>query len=327
MPQTLLSQDEIEALLELVENERANAPSSSDREVSDNLQIDDAEILRRDFSKPDRLPRDEYQWLQGEAAHAAVRASDALSKWLRLDARIECVAIETQKYKSFLSGLTLPCVVYPIRFGEEDAHPGAISFDPSLILAAVDRVLGGKGRARFAPRVISAIELPVGDRLARLILNSFSEGFADVVHIAKEMSGAPGFHVRHARFVEFESPVIVVTYSVGGDLAETELRFVIPSAACQHKDSAPAAVVPAGPLPSLNNVHVEVAVRLAETNMTIRELLQLEAGDVVEMDQNAGSFASVEVEGTLVANASVGTYQNEFAVTIENLIQNTIRPN
>jgi flagellar motor switch protein FliM len=332
-PQNLLSQEEIETLLELVQSEK-NAvleglpPGAGGtlrrgrrRKSGGGADGDDSDVQRRDFSRPGCLPRDEFEWLQGEAAHAAARAANALSTWLHLDVKVECVAIETQQYKSFLASLPSPCVVYPIACGENNALHGALSLDSSLVLAAVDRALGGRGRARFVPRMLSSIELPMALRVAKSVLRSFGEGFADVMPIAAEPSGPPGLHMRHARFLEFDTPVVIITYSIAGDLAETELRFVAPVSACQKHGVRSIVPQATGAPPAMPKIEVEVAVRLGESTMTLADLLKLEEGDVVPMEQDVGSAVEIEVEGIPVAVGRAGTIQNDFAVTIEGILQ------
>lgn len=335
MPQTLLTQEEIEALLELVESERGTgvpepaagekqqnakrgAPSASQGTPATNFP--DEEILKRDFSKPDRLPRDEFYWLQGEAAHAAARISESLTRWLRMDARVECISIETQQYQSFLASLASPCVVYHVHCGRESSQSAAISIDAALVLAIVDRVLGGKGKARFATRQLSNIELLMSSRLCDILLKSLSDGFADVLPIDLKPVGPAATHVRQARFMDNDTNIIIATYSISGDLAETEVRFLLPASACARREERIPAPAPSDAPPAIPKIQVDVAVRLAGTNITIQDLLDLDIGDVISLDHPAGASARIEVEGSETAFGKIGTRDNNLAVQIESVI-------
>ncbi|MBI3819098.1 MAG: FliM/FliN family flagellar motor switch protein [Planctomycetes bacterium] len=336
-PQALLTQDEIEALLELVESGGRNMPSLShdaapggghaaktDKAApagGPNVYNTNNEIAPRDFTKPDQLPRDEFDRLQGEAAHAAARISDSLARWLRLDVRAECVAIEIQQYKTFLAGLMSPCLVFPIKCGRESASLGVLSADTSLVLAIVDRTLGGKGKARFAARALSSIELPMANRLCGILLKSLADGFSDVLHVEKSPAGAPATQLRQARLIENDTNVIIATYSIGGELAETEVRFVFPAAAYPKNEGRAAAPAAVPSPPAIPSIAVEVAVRLGSTDITIRDLLALDKGDVISLDQNAGEPARIDVEGNVTATARVGTRERNFAVVIESIVR------
>lgn len=333
-PKTLLSQDEIEALLELVESERESrdaAPAERSEakanfinalgQAGDVLGGDHEEVLPRDFSKPDRLPRDEFDWLQAEAQHSASRLAQTLGGWLRMDVRVECIAIETQQFHSFLLGLTSPCLVYPVQCGKDFAYRGALSIESSLVLAIVDRILGGKGRARFAARALSIIEMPMAERLGGILLKSLADGFADVLPIERAPSGSPAVEPRQARFLDADTNIIIATYSISGEIAETEMRFIIPAVAYPKKVGRVVAESAAQAPPAVPLVPVEVAVRLAGTNITIRELLNLELGDVIALDERALGFARIDIEGLEAAVARVGTRDNNYAAIIEEVLE------
>ena len=85
----------------------------------------------------------------------------------------------------------------------------------------------------------------------------------------------------------------------------------------------PAAPVEAGApadLERLYDVTVELAVEVGRTRMTVRELLGLSPGSVVELDRTAGSPVDVLVNGTLVARGEVVVIDEEFGVRISEII-------
>jgi flagellar motor switch protein FliM len=311
-PQSVLSQDEVEALLELVESERGAAPSADDTDGGG-----EAAVVKRDFSKPDRLPKEDYLWIQGEASHAGTRVGEALTRWLQLDIRVECVAVETQRYQAFLGSLASPCLVFPFACGGQS---GALAIDPAVVLAAVDRVLGGTGKSRFVARTVTSVEMPIGNRFAACALQAFAEGLSDVVAMAKEPSGGAALHVRQARFVGPERKCLVLTYSVAGDVAEAQIQVVLPAMLFQAKGNSETNRPAVAPPPSLPGVGVEVAARMAETTITLADLLALERGDVVTLDAEWGDPAVIEVEGRAVATASIGTVDENFAFCIDTII-------
>src|SRR5262245_10337972 len=273
-PQSLLTQDEVEALLELVE--------SGKHGLGDVAEIDDAAaggqpVLKRDFSKPDKLPREEYRWFQGEATHAGTRAAEALARWLEMDIRMECVGIEIQRFQAFTAGLASPCVAYPVACGNAQ---GVLAIDPPAVLAAVDRVLGGTGKSRFLARTLTTVELPMALRFATTALQALADGLSDVVAMAKEPAGPPALHTRQARFVPPDSKCLVLTYSIAGEVQEAEMKLAFPATLFQRKSGQESSRAAAAPPPALPSIGVDVAVRLAETTIRLRELLALERGDV-----------------------------------------------
>lgn len=77
----------------------------------------------------------------------------------------------------------------------------------------------------------------------------------------------------------------------------------------------------------LADVEMGVTAELGRTRMTVRELLALTPGSVVELDRTAGSPVDVLVNGTLVARGEVVVIDEEFGVRISEIIGlETTRP-
>jgi flagellar motor switch protein FliN/FliY len=77
----------------------------------------------------------------------------------------------------------------------------------------------------------------------------------------------------------------------------------------------------------LADVEMGVTAELGRTRMTVKELLALTPGSVVELDRMAGSPVDVLVNGTLVARGEVVVIDEEFGVRISEIIGlDTTRP-
>lgn len=78
---------------------------------------------------------------------------------------------------------------------------------------------------------------------------------------------------------------------------------------------------PAGrPLDLLHDVEMGVTAELGRTRMTVRDLLSLSPGSVVELDRAAGSPVDVLVNGTLIARGEVVVLDEEFGIRISEII-------
>jgi flagellar motor switch protein FliN/FliY len=88
--------------------------------------------------------------------------------------------------------------------------------------------------------------------------------------------------------------------------------------------AAPAAGGPAvggrGGLDLLRDVAMEITVELGRTRMTVRELLSLAPGAVVELDRAAGSPADLLVNGTLIARGEVVVVDEDFGIRITEIV-------
>ncbi|RKS80121.1 flagellar motor switch protein FliN/FliY [Motilibacter peucedani] len=70
----------------------------------------------------------------------------------------------------------------------------------------------------------------------------------------------------------------------------------------------------------LRDVEMEVTAELGRTRMTVRELLSLSPGAVVELDRAAGSPADLLVNGTLIARGEVVVVDEEYGIRITELV-------
>jgi flagellar motor switch protein FliN/FliY len=70
----------------------------------------------------------------------------------------------------------------------------------------------------------------------------------------------------------------------------------------------------------LRDVEMEVTCELGRTRMTVRQLLALAPGDVVELDRLAGSPPDLLVNGTLLARGEVVVVDESFGLRITEIV-------
>ncbi|GAA3043572.1 flagellar motor switch protein FliN [Actinokineospora globicatena] len=70
----------------------------------------------------------------------------------------------------------------------------------------------------------------------------------------------------------------------------------------------------------LSGVEMEVTVELGRTRMTVRELLSLGSGSVIELDRAAGAPADVLVNGRLIARGEIVVIDENFGIRITEIL-------
>ena len=70
----------------------------------------------------------------------------------------------------------------------------------------------------------------------------------------------------------------------------------------------------------LGDVEMGITAELGRTRMTVRDLLALTPGTVVELDRAAGSPVDLLVNGTLIARGEVVVVDDEFGVRISEIV-------
>lgn len=74
----------------------------------------------------------------------------------------------------------------------------------------------------------------------------------------------------------------------------------------------------------LMGVHLNLTVELGRTNLTVRQVLDLQKGSVVELDRVAGEAVDVYVNDRLIARGDVVVVDDKFGVRITELISPTV---
>jgi len=73
----------------------------------------------------------------------------------------------------------------------------------------------------------------------------------------------------------------------------------------------------------LHGVDMEVTVEIGRTRMTVRDLLDLSPGAVLELDRAAGSPADLLVNGRLIARGEVVVVDEDFGLRVTEIVTDT----
>ncbi|MCU1443580.1 MAG: flagellar motor switch protein FliN [Cryobacterium sp.] len=76
----------------------------------------------------------------------------------------------------------------------------------------------------------------------------------------------------------------------------------------------------AGKLGRINNVEMALTVEIGRTRMSVRDVLALEPGAVVELDRSAGAPADVLLNGRLIAHGEIVVVDQDYAVRITQIL-------
>jgi flagellar motor switch protein FliN/FliY len=123
---------------------------------------------------------------------------------------------------------------------------------------------------------------------------------------------------------------------VTGDDAISEDDWAAAMAEQASADEAPAAAKPADIFPNFSggggtnaimndldiilDIPVQMTVELGRTKITIKNLLQLAHGSVVELDAMAGEPMHVFVNGTLIAQGEVVVVNDKFGIRLTDIV-------
>jgi len=78
-------------------------------------------------------------------------------------------------------------------------------------------------------------------------------------------------------------------------------------------------------LDAILDIPVTISMEVGRSNISIRNLLQLNQGSVVELDRVAGEALDVLVNGTLIAHGEVVVVNDKFGIRLTDVISQTER--
>ena len=91
------------------------------------------------------------------------------------------------------------------------------------------------------------------------------------------------------------------------------------------EDDAPITGAEKRKLDAILDIPVTISMEVGRSNISIRNLLQLNQGAVVELDRVAGESLDVLVNGTLIAHGEVVVVNDKFGIRLTDVISQVER--
>ena len=111
-----------------------------------------------------------------------------------------------------------------------------------------------------------------------------------------------------------------------GDSMEGE-EFEVETAELEalSEDRAPITTEEKRKLDTILDIPVTISMEVGRSQISIRNLLQLNQGSVVELDRVAGEPLDVMINGTLIAHGEVVVVNDKFGIRLTDVISQTER--
>lgn len=107
-----------------------------------------------------------------------------------------------------------------------------------------------------------------------------------------------------------------------GEQADAEIK---PAKLEEFDESAPISMEERRKLDAILDIPVTITMEVGRSQISIRNLLQLNQGSVVELDRVAGEPLDVLVNGTLIAHGEVVVVNDKFGIRLTDVISQTER--
>ena len=163
----ILSQEEIDALLEVVDEEG----DASSMEVPASTKDDQRQIVIYDFKRPNRVSKEQLRAIKGIHDKLARNLASQISSVMRSIVEIRLHSVDQMTYGEFLMSLPSPTSFNVFSIKPLDGNC-VLEINPSIAFPMIDRLLGGNGENFETSRELTDIEVNLLDAVLRMIMQS-----------------------------------------------------------------------------------------------------------------------------------------------------------
>lgn len=327
---SMLDQNEIDSLLSAVEptTESEDAEQGPQIFTHSGIDLGQVEIRQYDFKRPERVSKD--QMLALETLHEAFARNfgASLSGFLRTIVEVRVAACEQMTYGEFVSGLPNPTSYNLIQPDKLEGQM-CLEISPLIIYPIIDRLLGGTNLDLFIPqRPMTAIEQRLISNVLGRGLSALSEAWDSVCPLKFDIVA----HESNPQLVQIVPPnevVMVIGLEVRMSSRAGTMNLCIPYNVIEPvmdelssqswfavKKSDDDAVNTQRITQNLDQAGVKIAAVLAETSITLRDLSEMQVGDMLVTTQPASAPAVMMVEGEPKFLAQIGQHKGKRAARV-----------
>ncbi len=321
MSQQILSQDEVDALLQGISGDGPSSEAEQQQAAGG--------VRKYDLSNQERIVRGRMPTMEVIGERFARNIRSGLFNLIRKSPEVTINGIKVQKYSAFLREIVVPTnlnivALKPLR------GTGLVVCDPSLVFAVIDALFGGNGKfhTRIEGRDFSPTEQRVIRRLVDTITTEYQRAWHGIYPLELEYQRSE----MQPQFANVATPgEIVVTSSFGFEIGETSgsVHFCIPYSTLEPiRDVLYSSMQgDAGEgdkrwvnllRQQIQAAEVDLVAELATAPATVEQLLSFKPGDFIELDLDP--VVQAKVDGVPVFECQYGTSNGRYALRIDRMI-------
>lgn len=334
----ILSQSEVDALLAAVTEGDVAAGDSSTSSSSSNVKSINGgnvekNVINYDLTSQDRIIRGRLPQLEViyEKFMRSFRVS--LSGSLRKIASITLTSTEFLKFGEFINTLPIPTCMSVLRFNNLRGS-ALFVIEAKLAYALVDSFFGGADRpyAKLDGKEFTPIELQIVKKVVELAINDLEISWSTIEKIDCSFQRTE----INPQFVGIVPPtdvVIASTFDVELEQASGTISIVIPYSTIEpikqklstgfqvESDQTDKKLWTSIIKEQLLDTDVDIKVNLGETEIKLKDLMNLKIGDVISLTQDSSGELDVLVENVKKFKGYYGVHHGTVAMQITRQIE------
>jgi flagellar motor switch protein FliM len=321
MPDEILSSEELDALLATVE-EAGSGKRKREKRISE-----------YDFVRPNKLSGEQLRALQRLHEGIAQSISMALSTYMRVNLEVNIISLGELTFEVFRNSLPNPTVINVLSIAPIQER-AVSTMDMKLAFSLIDRMLGGPGKPLDKMRALTTIEQSLLDNVVRRFLEQVSAGWNDLLSF-KPVVEAREMDPQFVQVIPSSEMVLVATYSVTapGEIEPGEMCFCIPFISLQSlvgrlgtqfrfaamtREQTPAQRQHLDRVVKQTSLGLRIV--LGTSSLTVGEVMALQAGDVLVLDQRSDAQMTGYIAGAERVVGRAGRMGKKAAYLVERVL-------
>ncbi|MCE1241885.1 flagellar motor switch protein FliM [Oryzomicrobium sp.] len=320
MAQDFLSQEEVDALLKGVTGE------SDEPEV---VEAPTGGISAYNLGTQERIVRGRMPTLELVNERFARYLRIGLFNYMHRNAEVSVGPIRVQKYSEFIRNLVVPTnlnlvLAKPLR------GTALVVFDPNLVFLVVDNMFGGDGRfhTRVEGRDFTPTEQRIIQGMLGVVFGEYERSWKPVQELKFE-------YVRsemNSQFANIATPseiVVSTTFTLEFGGAAADMHICFPYSMLEPIRDLLYSTMQSDHLSTdkrwvatlrrqLQGAELELVATLANARVTLREVLQMKAGDVIGV--NIPEKITAAVDGVPVMTCRYGQQGGQYALKVDGFV-------
>lgn len=320
----ILSQAEIDALLSTVSEDTGG--------VDKMIGGPPKRVVLYDFKHPNLISKEQMRLLENIHENFSRNFGVFLSAQLRMIVDIELLAIDQLLYSEFVMSIAPPGVLYVVKM-EEPAGEAILELSPSLAIFIVEKLFGGKGSfSTSSSRPISAIEQKIMHRVTERGVQELANVWRPISPINIEITRYES-NPEFIQIIPSAEAVVVVSMQIKIHDNKTLMNFCYPyswiSEIIGRPDVQDHMQFGKGDASEeerdlledhLLDVTCPIAATLGGTSITIKDFINLQAGDLLVLNEKLDDKNTVYIKDKPMFEGVVGRHDKYRAVLITDVI-------
>ncbi|MCP4320932.1 MAG: flagellar motor switch protein FliM [Alteromonadales bacterium] len=318
----LLSQDEIDALLHGVDDVEEEVVESEDGGGESHVHFD--------FSSQDRIVRGRMPTLELVNERFARHLRISLFNMLRHTAEVSINGVQMLKFGEYVHTLFVPTSLNMVRFRPLKGT-GLVTMEARLVFILVENFFGGDGRhhAKIEGREFTPTERRIIQMLLKIIFEDYHDAWAPVMDAEFEYLDSE-VNPAMANIVSPTEVIVVNSFHIELDGGGGDFHIAMPYSMLEPIRELLDAGVQSDKEDTdqrwsqaledeIMDVDVDFTAKLLEKELTLRDMIDLKAGDIIPVDLPEAMLVSVE--GLPTFRATLGQSKENLALKITERIE------